>query len=103
MGAVASVQPDPSTVADAAAHFNAIDRHAQPSPQRFACDTLTHCVCASLAAARHRPRAGIVTRTMVTLRAALPLVRALILAGLAIYLILFALPTVLGIAAAATP
>jgi hypothetical protein len=40
---------------------------------------------------------------MVTLRAALPLVRALILAGLAIYLILFALPTVLGIAAAATP
>jgi hypothetical protein len=40
---------------------------------------------------------------MVTLRAALPLVRALILAGRAIYLILFALPTVLGIAAAATP
>ena len=40
---------------------------------------------------------------MVTLRAALPLLRAFILAGLAIYLILFALPAVLGIAAAATP
>jgi hypothetical protein len=40
---------------------------------------------------------------MVTLRAALPLLRALVLAGLAIYLILFALPAVLGIAAAATP
>jgi hypothetical protein len=40
---------------------------------------------------------------MITLRGALPLVRAFILAGLAIYLILFALPAILGIAAAATP
>lgn len=40
---------------------------------------------------------------MITLRAAVPLVRALILAGVAIYLILFALPTVFGMAAAATP
>jgi hypothetical protein len=40
---------------------------------------------------------------MTMLRGALPFVRAVILAGLAIYLILFALPTVLGIAAAATP
>jgi hypothetical protein len=37
------------------------------------------------------------------LRAALPLLRALILAGMAIYLILFGLPVVLGYAAAATP
>jgi hypothetical protein len=40
---------------------------------------------------------------MVTLRGALPLVRAFILAGLAIYLILFALPALFGMAAAATP
>lgn len=40
---------------------------------------------------------------MVTLRGALPLVRAFILAGLAIYLILFALPALLGMAASATP
>jgi hypothetical protein len=40
---------------------------------------------------------------VITLRGALPLVRAFILAGLAIYLILFALPAILGIAAAATP
>jgi hypothetical protein len=40
---------------------------------------------------------------MTSLRAALPVLRAFILAGLAIYLILFVLPTLLGIAAAATP
>jgi hypothetical protein len=38
---------------------------------------------------------------MATLREALPFVRALILAGLAIALILFGLPAVLGFAAAA--
>jgi len=38
---------------------------------------------------------------MVTFRAALPFVRALVLAGLAIALILFGLPAILGIAAAA--
>ena len=38
---------------------------------------------------------------MATLRAALPFVRAFILAGLAIALILFGLPAILGIAAAA--
>jgi hypothetical protein len=38
---------------------------------------------------------------MVTLRAAMPFVRALILAGLAVALILFGLPAILGIAAAA--
>jgi hypothetical protein len=38
---------------------------------------------------------------MVTFRAAMPFVRALILAGLAIALILFGLPAVLGVAAAA--
>ena len=40
---------------------------------------------------------------MTTLRAAMPLVRVFILAGLAIALILFGLPAILGIAAAATP
>jgi hypothetical protein len=38
---------------------------------------------------------------MITLRAAMPFVRALILAGLAIALILFGLPAILGVAAAA--
>ena len=42
-------------------------------------------------------------QAMTMLRAALPLLRAVILASLAIYLILFAFPAVLGIAAAATP
>lgn len=40
---------------------------------------------------------------MTTLRGALPFVRAFVLAAVAIYLILFGLPAVLGIAAAATP
>ncbi|MEO8626126.1 MAG: hypothetical protein ABI452_05440 [Candidatus Limnocylindrales bacterium] len=40
---------------------------------------------------------------MTALRAVLPLLRAFVLAGLAIYLILFGLPAILGIAAAATP
>ena len=39
---------------------------------------------------------------MAMFRAALPLVRALILAGLAVVLILFGLPAVLAFAAAAT-
>lgn len=38
---------------------------------------------------------------MVTFRAAMPFLRAFILAGLAIALILFGLPAILGIAAAA--
>lgn len=42
-------------------------------------------------------------QVMISLRAALPFLRAFILASLAIYLILFAFPAVLGIAAAATP
>lgn len=52
--------------------------------------------------ARHSTNALAVTRSMTTVRAALPLVRALILAGLAVVLILFGLPAVLS-AAAATP
>jgi hypothetical protein len=39
---------------------------------------------------------------MTSLRAALPLLRAVLLASVAIYLILYALPAVLGVAAAAT-
>lgn len=51
---------------------------------------------------RHSTGALAVTRSMTTFRAALPLVRALILAGLAVVLILFGLPAVLS-AAAASP
>jgi hypothetical protein len=40
---------------------------------------------------------------MTKLRAAMPFLRAIILAGVAIYLILFGLPAVLGVAAAAAP
>jgi hypothetical protein len=40
---------------------------------------------------------------MTTLRAAMPLVRAFILAGLAIVLIMFGLPAILGFAAVAAP
>lgn len=52
---------------------------------------------------RHSPRTEFVKRTMTYLRAAMPFIRAVILAGVAIYLILFGLPAVLGIAAAAAP
>jgi len=51
---------------------------------------------------RHTAGGLAVTRSMATIRAALPFVRALILAGLAIVLILFGLPAVLAFAAAAT-
>jgi hypothetical protein len=51
---------------------------------------------------RHSTDDMAVTRSMTVLRAALPFVRALILAGLAIILVLFGLPAVLAFAAAAT-
>ena len=104
MGAAASVQPGASPVADsdsgqpAAAH-----RDVQPNSYGLTSDTLTEPDRASLAGRVTGRAAGTSLRTMTTLRGALPLVRALVLAGLAIYLILFALPTILGIAAAATP
>jgi len=104
VGAAASVLPGPSTAADA--HSDqpaAADRHAQPDSERFASHAITERITASLVKARHRSRGRFVTGTMTMLRSALPLVRALILAGLAIYLILFALPAVFGMAAAATP
>lgn len=50
---------------------------------------------------RHSTDAVAVTPSMTTFRAALPLVRALVLAGLAVALILFGLPAVLAFAAAA--
>ena len=50
----------------------------------------------------HSPGGLAVTRSMAMIRAALPFVRALILAGLVTVLILFGLPAVLTIAAAAT-
>jgi hypothetical protein len=49
---------------------------------------------------RHSTDALAVTGSMITFRAALPIVRALILAGLAVVLILFGLPAVLAFAAA---
>jgi hypothetical protein len=76
---------------------------SDPDAQQFAPHTLAERNAASVVGARHSRRGGYVTGTMTTLRGALPLVRALILAGLAIYLILFALPAVFGMAAAATP
>ena len=53
--------------------------------------------------ARHSPRRGLVTRSMTSLRAALPLLRAVVLTGLAIALIMFGLPALLGFAAVAAP
>jgi hypothetical protein len=55
----------------------------------------------SQAVVRHSAQALAVPRSMTTFRAALPLVRALLLAGLAVALILFGLPAVLAFAAAA--
>ena len=52
-------------------------------------------------AVRHSAKALAVTPSMTTFRAALPLVRALLLAGLAVVLILFGLPAVLAFGAAA--
>ena len=49
---------------------------------------------------RHSTDALAVTRSMTTFRAALPLVRALILAGLAVVIILFGLPAILAFAEA---
>ena len=50
------------------------------------------------AVVRHSTDALVVTRTMATFRAAMPLVRALILAGLAVVVILFGLPAILSAA-----
>ena len=47
---------------------------------------------------RHSTDSLAVTRTMATFRAAMPLVRALILAGLAVIVILFGLPAILSAA-----
>jgi hypothetical protein len=52
---------------------------------------------------RHNARSLPVTRSMARFRAAAPLLRALILVGVVIVLIMFALPRVLAIAAAASP
>ena len=51
---------------------------------------------------RHMPENSSVTRSMANLHAAAPLIRVLILIGLVIVLIMFGLPSVLAIAAAAT-
>lgn len=53
--------------------------------------------------ARHTARLSSVPRSMTSLRAALPLIRALALAGLVTLLIMIGLPAVLAYAAAATP
>ena len=50
---------------------------------------------------RHTSSALAVTRSMETLRAAMPFVRVLVLAGLVILLVMVVLPAMLGIAAAA--
>ena len=50
------------------------------------------------AVVRHSTDPLVVTRTMATFRAAMPLVRALILAGLAVAVILFGLPAILSAA-----
>jgi hypothetical protein len=50
---------------------------------------------------RHSRRTGFVKPSMTTLRAAMPLIRAFVLAGLAIALIMFGLPAILGYAAVA--
>ena len=50
---------------------------------------------------RHTSSALAVTRSMETLRAAVPFVRVLVLAGLVILLVMVVLPAMLGIAAAA--
>ena len=52
------------------------------------------------AVVRHSADALTVTGSMTTFRAALPVVRAFVLAGLAVALILFGLPAVLAFAAA---
>lgn len=54
----------------------------------------------SQAVVRHSTDALAVTGSMATFRSALPIVRALVLAGLAVVLILFGLPAVLAFAAA---
>jgi multisubunit Na+/H+ antiporter MnhC subunit len=52
--------------------------------------------------ARHTPDGLSVTRSMAVLRAAAPLVRALILAGIVTALIMIGLPAVLAIASASS-
>ena len=104
MGAASPVQPDPSAVAHAdSGQPSTADSNAQPNTDWLSSDTHAELIAASLVAARHRPRTGFVTQSMTSLRGAVPLVRAFLLAGVAIYLILFALPAVFGMAAAATP
>lgn len=107
MGAPAAVLPGAGVrIAIAFAHSrepSTTDSHAEPGPDRYSLHTIAQPVYAAVVQPRHRTRGGYVTGTMTYLRGALPLVRALILAGLAIYVILFALPAVFGMAAAATP
>lgn len=52
---------------------------------------------------RHTSTGLPVTRSMTRFRAAVPFLRALVLVGIVIVLIMFGLPRVLAIAAAATP
>jgi multisubunit Na+/H+ antiporter MnhC subunit len=52
--------------------------------------------------ARHSDEPSTVSRSMARIRAAAPLLRALILVAIVIVLIMFALPRVLAIAAAAS-
>ena len=49
---------------------------------------------------RHSPTGLAVTRSMATVRAALPFLRALLLAGLVIILIMIGFPAILAISAA---
>jgi multisubunit Na+/H+ antiporter MnhC subunit len=53
--------------------------------------------------ARHSEETSTVSRSMARFRAAAPLLRALVLVAIVIVLIMFALPRVLAIAAAASP
>ena len=100
LGSASPVQPGPPAIADADSQRIA-DTYARSVAQPD-CVVLMD-AAQPVQAVRHSRRTEIVKPSMTTLRAAMPLVRVFILAGLAIALILFGLPAILGIAAAATP
>ena len=101
MGPLAPVLPGPSiavTDAPTAGHCNTdADALAYGQPHPFAQSD------PDALAPRHSPHGGFVKRSMTNLRAAMPLLRAVVLAGLAIALIMFGLPAILGFAAVAAP
>ena len=102
MGTATAVQPDLPAVANADtwptdAHANT-HGVAQPDATSLVGDAAFLIQPRVTAGAQASSQAQ-----MTTFRAVLPLLRAFVLAGVAIYLILFGLPAILGIAAAATP